>query len=297
MPLLLLLSVARQAEPWTGRFTVEFEQNSGFSGQSYSIKPYRPASSGNPSEIADKNDRAGLASITDEKQHRSSVYGVTTTLSELILWQWLYTTHLLVSYELTSGTEGNSLGAPSYSWLAAEAIFAVVWLTENHWNRDSSLLNPIEQQAPFMLLQRDPPFEAVTITFGSGQTPSKYPPSQSSGQKSPQAPTHFTGSFTSLRNFGSDDDNEDPEQHQHTLGLNCFVYPCHGVCRFRSSLDSERSAQWPLDFAESSSGQTQASLEQSSCPHLAHGHCFSCLSYFDPEGAVDSQKHVFQNIH
>ncbi|WOG27110.1 hypothetical protein [Endozoicomonas sp. 8E] len=67
----------------------------------------------------------------------------------------------------------------------------------------------------------------------------------------------------------SEDGNRSPQQHQHTLGLNCFVYSCHGVCEFRPSADSREPAEWSLDSVDSL------------CPHLFNRDCYNCITYFD----------------
>ncbi|WOG29524.1 hypothetical protein [Endozoicomonas sp. 8E] len=64
------------------------------------------------------------------------------------------------------------------------------------------------------------------------------------------------------------------ERRQHSLGLNCFVQPCHGVCRFRQFSDSFVSGV--QNFEESSTDSTGATPEHSLCNHLANTHCYRC---------------------
>ncbi|WP_257276266.1 ankyrin repeat domain-containing protein, partial [Endozoicomonas sp. SESOKO4] len=68
--------------------------------------------------------------------------------------------------------------------------------------------------------------------------------------------------------------------------LDCFVSPCHGVCQFRPSSNSSGPTDWPMNSAEHSTGQTEATLEQSSCPHLNNGHCTECAGHMTDTDAL-----------
>ncbi|WP_257275407.1 ankyrin repeat domain-containing protein, partial [Endozoicomonas sp. SESOKO4] len=87
------------------------------------------------------------------------------------------------------------------------------------------------------------------------------------------------GSFNSFLYSDSADGNGGPQQSLHSLDLNCFVSPCHGVCQFRPSSDSSETTEWPINFAEHSTGHTATTPEQSSCPHLYNGHCSECTGH------------------
>ncbi|WOG27057.1 hypothetical protein [Endozoicomonas sp. 8E] len=92
--------------------------------------------------------------------------------------------------------------------------------------------------------------------FGSGHSQLKYQPEGSSSQQDLKATTRPTGYFTHLMHTNSGDGNRDPQQRRHTLGLICFVYPCHGFCSFQPSFNSRRYTEWPLNSEENSTGQT-----------------------------------------
>ncbi|WOG27040.1 hypothetical protein [Endozoicomonas sp. 8E] len=144
---------------------------------------------------------------------------------------------------------------------------------KSHWNPDSWLFKPIEQQASQGL-----PFASITIMFGSGQNQEQYSPSKSSCQQAPETTTARKASFAPSRNTDYAGGNEDPQQPSHSLDLNCYVYPCNGVCRFRSSSDSTEPPLWTMNDGESS------------CPHLADGQCLSCIGHLNPLHITDFQK-------
>ncbi|WOG27050.1 hypothetical protein [Endozoicomonas sp. 8E] len=244
---------------------------------------------GKPSGIADTDGYAG----SDEKRHRPYGYRVKTTITESISWQWLYVTNLLVVYELTLITKDNPLSSSPDSWPPVEAVVALGWLLKSYWNPDSFLFlfNPIKQQAASVLKKENFAFAIITAMFGSGDNPQQYPSSESSGQRVPAASTHITGYFTNLLYSGFGDGNRGPQQHSHTLGLNCFVYPCHGACRLRTTPYSTEQAEWLLNTIESSTGQTEATPGQSSCLHLDTGHCFSCIDHFNSGQLFELQAH------
>ncbi|WOG29008.1 hypothetical protein [Endozoicomonas sp. 8E] len=246
--LLLSFSVVCQAEAVTRRFIFELGQDTASLKQDFSIKHDRPELPVNPSDIAVTNGYAESDSPPDDKRHRSYSYRVKTTFVESISWQLLYAADLLVAYELILTTKG----VPLYSWLPLEAFIVIGWLIKSYWNPDSLLLNPIEQQE----VRPDHPFRTITMMFGTGQNPEKYPPSESSSQPATQANVHLTGYFTSLLYSDSGGGNGGPQEHSHTLGLNCFVHPCRGVCRYQLSSDSREFAESPLNSMEHSAGST-----------------------------------------
>ncbi|WOG27091.1 hypothetical protein [Endozoicomonas sp. 8E] len=203
--------------------------------------------------------------------------------------QWLYATNLLVAYELILTTRNVPLRSAPCSWLPLEAVVTVSWLLKSFWNHDSQLFKPIELQATSILTQGDQLFATITMMLGSEHNPRQNQPAESSGQHTPQATSQPTGYFTHLQYSESGDGNGDPQQHSHTLGLNCFIYPCRGVCEFRPSSDSSDPAEWPSNSIENWPAHTKTTPEQNSCPHLADGRCFSCIGHLDPLNAADSQ--------
>ncbi|WOG29014.1 hypothetical protein [Endozoicomonas sp. 8E] len=268
------MSVICQAVALNRRFIVQLGQDAVFPGQSLSIKRNLNTSPVNSLFIADTKGNAGSDSSSDDKRQESSSCGFQRPLIESISWQLLYASHLLVAYQLTLTTRDVLLSYDPYSWLPEGWFVAVPWLLDSYWNPGSPLFSPIEQQGGQKL-----PFAAITAMFGSGHNQQLYQPLQSSGQQTSQATSQCSGSLISPVSSGSGDGDRGPQQYLHTLGLNCFVYPCYGICRFRSSSDSREPAEWLL---ESLNG---------SCPRLANRHCYNCISYFDSEqlsGVIDS---------
>ncbi|WOG26913.1 hypothetical protein [Endozoicomonas sp. 8E] len=276
------MSLICQAEPWTGRFTVELEQNEYFPNQSFSIKCGQPAVSGKPSGIASADACFGSASPSDDKRHKPECNGITTILIDSISSQWFYSTNLLVAYELTLTTKDAALSANPYSWLPLETFVAVGWLLKSYWSPGSPLLNTMEQQGPSMLSQVDNGFSVITVMFNSGHNQQQGQPSESSRQQAPAANNQPTGSFARPLHSDFGGGSQSPEQNQHTLSLNCFVHPCYGVCKFRQTSESAEAAEWQLNILESLTSYTEKTPKQSSCPHLAGGYCFSCMDHFDP---------------
>ncbi len=234
--LLLLLSVICQAKTLTRCFVIELEQNSDFSNQNFCIKLDRRALSDNPSDIAVTSGCIEPGSPPDKKRQKPDIYGIKTVLIEPISWQWLYAMNLLVAYELILITKDTFQCPTLYSLLPLEAAVTVGWLLTSY-RIGSSLFNPIEQQEA----NQNHPVAITTIMAGAEHNQPQFQPSQSSSQHTPQASTHITGYFTSLLYSDSGGGNEDPRQYQHTLGLNCFIYPCNGVCRLRQSSDPSNS--------------------------------------------------------
>ncbi|WOG27121.1 hypothetical protein [Endozoicomonas sp. 8E] len=264
------MSVPAQAEPWKGRFTVNLDQSSGAKKQNFFIKNDRRTFLVNQSEIIGKNGFTGSDFLPD---HKPCSYGVKTPLIESISWQWFYTTNLLVAYELIMTIKGTPLNSNDYSWLPVEVI--VGWLLRSYWNPDSPVIKPIELQSASILTQEDQPFVIITSMFGSGHNSPQYLSSESSGQQSPQATNYPTGYFTHFLYSDSGNGNEDPEQDSHTLGLNCFVYPCHGVCQLRPASDGSGPAEWTLNSEKNSTDNTEAAP--------------GCISNFDSLTARGSQ--------
>ncbi|WOG27026.1 hypothetical protein [Endozoicomonas sp. 8E] len=241
--------VVCQAEPWTGRFTVELEQDTDSPGQSFSIEHNQHTSSSNPSDIAHKSGCSRSALPSGEKRQRSGKYEIKSTIIESVSWQWFYAVHLLVAYELVLTSKDFRPRPVPYSWPPGEVIVAVAWLLKNYWSPDSPLFKPIEQQA-----SRDQLFAIITMMHRSGHDSPQCQSSASYGQQTRQSTINLSGSFTRHLNAGSGNGNGngDPQLHLHTLDINCYVSPCSGLCTYRPSSDSRESAEWPLNSPEKS---------------------------------------------
>ncbi|WP_257281457.1 hypothetical protein [Endozoicomonas sp. ISHI1] len=225
---------------------VELEQNAVSPDQSFSVKRCLQTLPGDPSDIADTRDYEELESLPDNKRHIFYSYGVKMILIGSISWQWLYTTHMQLSYELIPDTKDASPGPNSYSWIPVEVVVTFGWLLKNYWNIYFLLFKPIEQQkATTMLTQGGHPVASFTVVPGSGHNQQRHHPSESSSQHASQAGTQPTDSFTTIPDSDSADGDGDPQQYLHTLGLNCFVRPCHGICQFRPSSASREPVEWP----------------------------------------------------
>ncbi|WP_257281463.1 MULTISPECIES: hypothetical protein [unclassified Endozoicomonas] len=240
----------------TGHYIVELEQTRIFPNQSFFVKRV-----GNPSDTTNTKDYAGPDSSPDDKPRRSWGHGVETTIIEAISWQSVYATGLL-----TLTIKDAPPGAAAYSWLPLEVLVDIIWLLKSHLNIKSSSFDLIEQQEA----SQDDPFATITMVLGSGHSQQSYQPSKSSGQHATEAAADPADSFVSRLYSGSGSGNGNPQQHLHTLGLDCFIHPCRGVCQFRPSSDSREPSERPLDSGKSS------------CPHLVNGHCFRCMGHFDP---------------
>ncbi|WOG26974.1 hypothetical protein [Endozoicomonas sp. 8E] len=267
---LLLLSFICQADPLTRHFIIELQQDSGFPNQCFSIKPDRRSLPGNPSDIADINGDSGPDSALYYNRQKPISYEVIATLIESVSWQLLYATNLPLAFELILNTRAAPLSPTPYSWLPEEMVFAVGWLLKNYWNHDSLRLNPIEQQEmTSMLTQWDQPFVSTIMLHGNRDDQQQGQLPESSGQQTQQATTQTTSSFTSALYSGFGEGNLDPQQRPHTLGLDCFIHPCHGFCRFRPPF-------------ENMANHTDAIHGQNSCTHLANRHCYRCIRHSDP---------------
>ncbi|WOG27003.1 hypothetical protein [Endozoicomonas sp. 8E] len=289
--LILLLSFSGQAEPLTRRFIFELQQVAGSSDQSFSVKSDRPALSGYPSVIVGTDGKSGSDFPSDYKRQKINSFEVKTTLIKPTSWQLHYTMNLMISFELILTTKDTPLIPITYSWLPIETVVAIGWLLKSYWNPDSPLFNPVERnEATPALTQREHPFATITMMFGSGN---KQQPCQQQGQASESSNRQVPlakGYFTSVLYSRSGDGNEDPQQQQHTLGLNCFVHPCHGVCRIPPASDDKEAAEWPMNSEESSTGHMGATPGQSSRPHLTEGHCLSCIGSSYALKARDSRQ-------
>ncbi|WP_257280686.1 hypothetical protein [Endozoicomonas sp. ISHI1] len=263
--MLLLLSVACQAGALTRSFIVGPGQDAVFPNQSFSIKRGRHTLSQSPSVTADKNGCVRLDLSSDSKRHKPVIYGIRTITIESISRQPLYATHLWMDHEMILTTKNAHLGAKPDSWLPFEVVITVSWLLKSYWNPDSVLFKPIEQQKAISLLKGEYAFATSIMTYGSGDNPSQYSPLELPSQQVLAATSHPKGSLAHLLYSEYGGGNRDPHQYLHSLGLNCFVHPCYGVCQFRLS----------------------GSLK-SSYPDTTNEHGFSCINYFDPANATQS---------
>ncbi|WOG27081.1 hypothetical protein [Endozoicomonas sp. 8E] len=277
--MLLSLTVVCQAKPWTGHFNVELEQGEGSPSHNFSIKLDRGTLSGNPSDISGTNGHNESGLPSDEKRHKQHSYGVKKPQVGSITWQWFYATNLLVVYELIMTTKDKplctnpyqavaklrlpcssvgtgcwSFAIPSYSWIPLEVIIAICWLLKSYWNPDSPLFSPIEQKEA----GQNPPLKDSIMMSGYEHKPLQYQSSESSGQQAPRAYIDPGSSFTSSFYSDSGDGDGDSQQHSHTMGLNCFVHPCRGVCQFRPAPDNNGSAEWPPNSVDSPEGEMSA---------------------------------------
>ncbi|WOG26934.1 hypothetical protein [Endozoicomonas sp. 8E] len=273
---MLLSPVFCQAEPLTKRFIFELKDNTASSDQNFSIIRDLDTLLNNPTDIVETSGCAERDLPLDNKRHRTYSYDVKTTFIESIFWQWLYVTNLLVAFELFLTTKDASPDSNPNSWLLLDAVIAAGWLFKSDWSPDSALFNPIGQQAASKLKRVDLSLAITTMMPGSEHGPQRGQPPESSDQQTPQAISCATGYFTHLFCSNSGDGNESPQQHSHTLGLNCFVYPCNAVCQFRKSSDSSDSAA--LECEGSSTDYTGAIPGQSTYSHLTNAQCNSCNS-------------------
>ncbi|WOG26978.1 hypothetical protein [Endozoicomonas sp. 8E] len=229
----------------TRRFIVEPQQDAVFSNRSFSIKTDKCLLSYKPSGIANKNGFKRPDLPSDDKRQRFFSYEVKTTLIESISWHVLYATNLLVAFELIITSKTSSLGSSAYSRLPIEEIVTVGWLLESYWNPDSPLFKPTEQ-AEVRLTQGSQPFAIAAMMHGSGDDQQQSQLSESSGQQAPEATSQPASVFTSPLSSGSGDGYRDPQQHVHTLGLDCFVHPCHGICKLRPPFENMGPAERSL---------------------------------------------------
>ncbi|WOG27010.1 hypothetical protein [Endozoicomonas sp. 8E] len=225
----------------TRRFILELQQDSGSQNESFSINPNGITSSFNTSAISDSNGYSGSNFPPYYKRQRPYGYRLKTKPIESISWQWLYATDLLVAYELTLTTRGTQPGPIPYSWLLIETVLAVGWLLKSYWNPHSPLFKAIELQSSSILTQGGDIYAINTMVPGSGQEQQQVQLSQLADQQNKQPTRQTASAFTHALYSCSGDGNGDSQKHSHTLGLDCFVHPCHGVCRFRTSSDRTHS--------------------------------------------------------
>ncbi|WP_448218834.1 hypothetical protein [Endozoicomonas sp. 2B-B] len=276
--MLLSLSVICQAELLATRFIVEHTQTS----RSFSLKHVLNSLSGTPSDVADTNGFAESIFLPDDKPPRFVGYGAKTTFIESISWQLFYATNLLVAYELILTTNDATPGGKPYSWIPVEAFLAVGWLLKSYWNFDSLLFNPMKQQ---VASQNDPFAITIMMLPGRGQQQNGQQQSRSSsssGQQVSGSTTHATG-FFNPSSSDSGGGSGGSEQQRHTLGLNCYVDSCHGVCKLSQS--SDNSAEGPLisvvNSLENSTAHMEATPGQVSSPDITSRSFTSPLVYFD----------------
>ncbi|WOG27326.1 hypothetical protein [Endozoicomonas sp. 8E] len=212
------MSVICSAEPLKRYFIDEFEQDGGIPKGSVSIK-------------------------------RNS-YVETTSSIESISWELIYATHLLVASKLLLTTSDNPFSARLYSWIPLEALVAVGMLLKSYGNPDSLLFNTANQ----LEVSQNHPFAITTMVLpGQGQTKNSQQSQApaSSAQQASGTINRLIGSFARLLSCRRDGNGE-PEQHQHTYGLDCYADSCNGVCRFRPPAESrelpEASNDCPICF-------------------------------------------------
>ncbi|WOG25836.1 hypothetical protein [Endozoicomonas sp. 8E] len=261
--LLLTLPALCQAESFKRGFVVELQQDGSSPTGSFSILQDPHTLLSTPSYLTDINDYAEAILPSEDKTDKLG-YGVKTSLFDSISWQLIYATHFLVAYKLVMITSDATLRTKLYSGVPAEAFVAVGTLLQSYWNTDSPLFNPIGQ----LEASQDDPFVITTMMLpGHGQQQSQQKsqePNQPSASPGQQA-SHSTRLLKATLTYrsGSGDGNKGPGQQKHTLGLNCHVDTCNGVCKLRQSSDSsESSEEGSLNAAETPTNHTTGTTEQ-----------------------------------
>ncbi len=257
--LLLALSIVCQAESLTRHFVIEHTPIT----QSFSVKHNFNPLLGNPTDLADTNDCAGSTLPHDDKPGRHGVYGLKMNFSESISWRLLFVTNLLVAYELILATNHAALSGKHYSWIPAEALVTVGWLLKSYWKPDSMLFKSMGQLG----VSQDDSFAITTLVLpgqSQQQNDQQNPQSESSGQQASGSgtTTRVAGYFTYPLASDSDDGKEDPEEEQHTFGLNCYVAACYGICKFSLSSNSSESDEGALNSVESSTSQSHHAMKE-----------------------------------
>ncbi len=74
--------------------------------------------------------------------------------------------------------------------------------------------------------------------------------------------------FTRLMSSGSSGGNQNPDQLLHTMGLNCYVGSCRGVCLHRLSSNSSESAGETRSPQPSESQGRRATIIQPASPFI-----------------------------
>lgn len=143
-------------------------------------------------------------------------------------------------------------------------------LLKSYWNADSPLYNPLGQ---LEATQGD--LFAITTMMLPGhsqQQKAQSAEASSSGQQASAATN--TQPLSSFWSFGSGGGNQGPEQRQHTLGLNCFVGSCTGVCKLPQIIDISEPADWLLSPEENSAGHTHHDHAMTEIQPFAQPHKF-----------------------
>uniref|UniRef100_UPI002147C388 hypothetical protein n=2 Tax=unclassified Endozoicomonas TaxID=2644528 RepID=UPI002147C388 len=271
--LLFPLSAICQTESFTRSFFVELHQDGHSPKGSFSIKPDQQTLLGIPSYLADTNNYDESIFPHNDQPQRLGGYRVKTSFFESISWELIYAAGALVAYQLVMTSDDSALSTKPHSWIPVEAFFAVGWLLQSYWNTDSPMFSPINK----LEASQDDPFAITTMMLpGNSQKQSQQRNEQteSSGQQASGTSAQLTGSVTRLQHLGSGGGNEEPDQPQHTLGLNCHVDSCHGVCKLRQSSHIDGPADWSLNPEANSTGDTGATSKQSllftPSTHLRH---------------------------
>ncbi|WP_422409979.1 MULTISPECIES: hypothetical protein [unclassified Endozoicomonas] len=265
--LLSWLSAVCQAESLTRDYIVRFQQDGSLPDGSFSIKPYRKTLPGNPTYLADTNGYAESIFPPDDRPLRLGGYGVKTAFFESISWPLIYAAHFLVANELIM-TTSDALNPKPYSRITLEVFATVGWLLERYWNNNSPQLNPIGEPES----GQDHPFAITTMVLpgqGQQQSSQQNPTSASSGQQASGSTTQAGGSSLKLTPSDSGDGGENPEQPQHTYGLNCHVESCHGICKLRSSPDSRDSEPDSSDSDEEGQQDSSSPARREIEPSIA----------------------------
>ncbi|WOG27249.1 hypothetical protein [Endozoicomonas sp. 8E] len=258
--LLLPLSIICRAES----LTIHFVNVHTTTTQSFSVKYNFNPLLGSPTDFADTNGCAGLTLPHDDKPGRQGVYWLKMTFIESISWRLLFATNLLVAFQLILITNAPALSGKHYSWIPAAEVFVTFgWLLKSYWNPDSLLFKPMGQLG----VSHNDSFEITSLMLpgqSQQQTDQQNPQLVSSGQQASGSgtTTRVAGYFTYLVSSDSDDGKEDPEQEQHTFGLNCYVASCYGLCKFRLSSNSSESDEGALNSLESSTSHSHRAMTE-----------------------------------
>lgn len=284
LSLLLSTSAIGQAESWTRHYVVELGQDGSSPAGIFSIRSGQHTFPDTPSHLVGTKAYTEAILPPEDKPHRLGSYGVKTSFIKSISWQLIYATSVLVAYDLVMTTDDAAPGAKPYSWIPVEAFFAVGWLSGSYWNTDSPLFNPIDKPEA----GQDDPFAINTMMLpanGQQQRQQREERTESSIQQASGAST-FTGALTGPLSSGSGDGNEGPEQHQHTLGLDCRVSPCKGICIFRPASSRIELAEGWLNSEESSTAPAQGIPEQGSIETMSE--LTQILHHFQPQALTIS---------
>ncbi|WP_257287108.1 hypothetical protein, partial [Endozoicomonas sp. SESOKO2] len=260
--LLFPLSAICQTESFTRSFFVELHQDGNSPKGSFAIKRDQQTLPGTSSYLADTNSYAESIFPHDDQPRRLGGFGLRTSFSESISWELIYAAGSLVAYQLVMTSHDSALSTKAHSWIPVEAFLAVGWLLQSYWNTDSPMFSPTNK----LEASQDDPFAITTMVLpgnGKKQRQQKNEQTESSGRQASGTSAQITGSVKRPRHSGSGGGNEEPEQPQHTLGLDCYVDSCHGVCKLRPSSHSEEPAEWSLNPVANSTGNTGAASEQS----------------------------------